>query len=661
MTPPPSAAWRLEVASRATVLASACAAVFIQTWLSSDAWAGIAPVVAACGVAGLALGVYAPRFAWGAIAFVLCLYPALQPLSWVGLGATFHTPMIAAVLGVTCGTSRRLTWALPARWRLPLVLWALSIAVVWPVIALREIDFNLSLLTQGGVALSSLGVTPPVQVVFVLHVALIHLIGVLWLDALFGNFRHTPGRTFQEWVVVPFIAGAVLSGVFGVVQTVYDPEFLNWSRYGAIGRAAGLLRDGNVFAVVSALGAGASVILATVRRTPPAWMAAAGSFSILSLAVWGSASRTGLLVLVSTALAIAMALRRERATRRAILALAIAAGIGIGGAIFTGRGLAPIERIRQVTGKGTVAQILTVLWERDGYGRYAAQMIRDYPVVGVGVGLYHSLASDYSLMDRGRDMEPDNAQNWYRHQLAETGVLGSLGWLAWLIVFVPTVFTRHPSPERAIVAGGVVGVGLASLVGMPTQHLTALLALCTFLFWHELLRTPASDLPAPLRWRGWAIVWLLVAAFVVLTVQVSRNELSVPERALRAGWHHEQGFLRSAAPLPPRTRWLMENAKAVIRIRNAYLRLDVSAPSATSEDEIYVQIVRNGETVATLAPATAGAPTTIYVRAPDGQSHMEIEFRVRGARTSRPDEGSGVLIGPWRFRPAPPPGALIVD
>ena len=66
------------------------------------------------------------------------------------------------------------------------------------------------------------------------------------------------------------------------------------------------------------------------------------------------------------------------------------------------------------------------LWLRD-YGPIAHRMIAEHPLVGVGLGGFNYLYADMLYLMSGSERPPDNAQNWYRQQLTELGVLGSAG------------------------------------------------------------------------------------------------------------------------------------------------------------------------------------------------------------------------------------------
>ena len=49
------------------------------------------------------------------------------------------------------------------------------------------------------------------------------------------------------------------------------------------------------------------------------------------------------------------------------------------------------------------------------------------------------LSMDYARAGGGPEVPFDNAQNWFRHQLAELGIVGCAGWLLWIVLFAGTL------------------------------------------------------------------------------------------------------------------------------------------------------------------------------------------------------------------------------
>src|SRR5262245_28635843 len=127
--------------SRLVVLTSALVAALVHGWLASGR-PGIAPA---------AMLAFALTFAIARVPLVGAIVPVLfaaylaPAVMFASFGASdYHTTLIwlAALLGpIVAQLDPR--WHIPGRWRLPFVAWALVIAVTWPIVAGRELDFTL--------------------------------------------------------------------------------------------------------------------------------------------------------------------------------------------------------------------------------------------------------------------------------------------------------------------------------------------------------------------------------------------------------------------------------------------------------------------------------------------------------------------------------------
>ena len=96
-----------------------------------------------------------------------------------------------------------------------------------------------------------------------------------------------------------------------------------------------------------------------------------------------------------------------------------------------------------------------------------------YPLTGVGVGSYRVLSPDYWRAMANDALPLDNAQNWWRHQIAELGVFGG----ALVIAFSVAGGVAGPAGARSVrtraastVAGSCSGSASTSFFGMPTQN-----------------------------------------------------------------------------------------------------------------------------------------------------------------------------------------------
>ena len=182
-----------------------------------------------------------------------------------------------------------------------------------------------------------------------------------------------------------------------------------------------------------------------------------------------------------------------RATRSKRVALvfasAIVVAVALGSVAIANSGtsaVGPIARIvRGFTPQWSatwVRQTATSLWVRDGYGTIAVEMIRRFPFVGVGLSGFYGLVPVFSWILFQKRMPMENAQNWYRHELAELGTVGSLGWIVWTVVLLFLILTARSRPGRqlssTVLRFVLVGFGVVSLVGMPGQSLVV-----AFTFW----------------------------------------------------------------------------------------------------------------------------------------------------------------------------------
>jgi O-antigen ligase len=126
-------------------------------------------------------------------------------------------------------------------------------------------------------------------------------------------------------------------------------------------------------------------------------------------------------------------------------------------------------------------------------------MIRDYPLTGVGIGSFNWMATDYWRLIAHDRLPFDNAQNWWRHQVVELGIAGSLALIAWSLLIAWLVFTRRPPAanrvETATLRGLLIGVGLASMLGVPTQNPIALLIFFYLVARFEQLTNPRTANP----------------------------------------------------------------------------------------------------------------------------------------------------------------------
>jgi hypothetical protein len=463
------------------------------------------------------------------------------------------------------------------------------------------------------------------------------LLGLLWFDWLWGRFARetTVPRPFHAlWI------GVTVASLVAVYQGWVDLTFLSTAFWANERRAAGTLLDANGYGMLAALAA--PVAAWWLRSRPPLALAV---FAVNGIGLWMSGSRTALVGAVAGVLGLAAALvlarRRgsfDRPLGRRVAPAIVAVVIVVGALVLAAGAVGPLRRIAEVP---LSRAGLADLWSRGGYGTIAVQMLRETPWTGVGPGLYHVIAPDYWRVSRQMTLAFDNAQNWWRHQASELGALGALPVLAWSALLAAGVLTasaragRHDAwLPRALLAG----IGVASLVGMPTQSPIVLLWFFALVAWWGAASTGAlaEGRVTPGAARGLAIALLaLIALHAAGTAVLARGWLSVPERAKRA----HRDYIVGAYDLEPLAgatsfRWTSGDARFLFAAKTRWLllRLWVQHPDAASSP-VQVTVTTPCGVVVDEALASA-APLNVGLELPEG-THV-LEATVRASRTWQP-------------------------
>jgi len=141
-------------------------------------------------------------------------------------------------------------WRLPSSWQFPIVAWALTLSFAWPVMIVREAGLRLGTLRDTGALDSWALLTTPQVESWILYVAITQLMGILWLDWLFGPGFGIRGPEFDSdresaipnpvhglWI------GATLASIVAVVQGTIAMSFLNAEPWIGLRRAAGTMLD----------------------------------------------------------------------------------------------------------------------------------------------------------------------------------------------------------------------------------------------------------------------------------------------------------------------------------------------------------------------------------------------------------------------------------
>jgi hypothetical protein len=234
-------------------------------------------------------------------------------------------------------------------------------------------------------------------------------------------------------------------------------------------------------------------------------------------------------------------------------------------------------------------------------------------------------------------LPPDNAQNWIRHQIVEFGVLGSLGWTIWLVMFGAFAFKFRRSDNTAtwITRGMVIGFGLISFLGVPGQDVTVAITFWTVAFWYvALVEPPAAPVPMP-RWMSAAAVAVAIVC-AAGTAQLALTRLRVPERAMRKTWPYSYGFASAqTVDGDDGYRRSRSHAVAVLDAPSRWLSVSVRADTRSGEPPMDVRVWADGQTVLK-AQLSSGGPLTAIVQLPEQSRRVLLEAAGRPLGSNRP-------------------------
>jgi len=640
--------------SKRLVTGWAVLALLAECWFVSGgwpavAWAGPLLLLAAALAATVDRRVVAPVLA------VAYLVPILIFEVHGRYHVNYSVVWLAGLLGVALPDALRRGWQVPQSWRVPLVCWVAGVCATAPIIVLRAVDFRTELLFRERLPIEALGGMPLLTIGWVLHVALLLVIGLLWFDWLCGQ----DVLFVRRWVTMPLAASGLLLAAVCLYQLFVDVTFLNYSVYASHLRASGTLLDGNAAGAVSACWIAGWTAYA-LGSSGARRVLALGLAALMWLPVWATGSRTALASALVITLACVAPLARGFVTRRRVVlaaALGLAAVIGVSDIVSRSPGGAagPMGRIQRMIPAPTAAGLrafTTEMWNRDGYGAAAARMIARYPMVGIGVGSFHERAAEFA----GHDLPPDNAQNWYRHQLAELGLVGSLGWIVFLGSFGWWVVRpRRGEPPAAWPTRGVlIGVGLVSLLGMPGQDPFVAITLWTFAAWHLAVAGRPKDVAPPRPW-AWAAAGLVVVVFTAGTAQLAAGRLRVPMRiAQQPQGAYSYGFWW---PEPDgeggEFRWARREATAVVPVRGRVLELALRANADMLATPLHVRAMVDGQPLIDATLSGDIPEVRVQRLLPDGTKAVVVDTWAERATTLPPPDGRELaMMVRWRFASA---------
>lgn len=536
---------------------------------------------------GLALRAVAGASAVATVALAVApLWQVLMRPLDPGGAVEFVMPWLA-LLGAGLAQPVPGGWRSPAPW-LPFVAgWGLVLALTGPVVVARELDFPRVTFDMFARDVVMAG-APPQGALFALLVLQAQLAALLVFDWYAGASETTRRRAWQA-----LTPGAAVAVAVAVWQQGADPALLSREPWIRLHRAAGTFFDANAMAALAAL---AAPVLASRFVRPglaPAWIWSPLVWAAATAAVVATGSRTSLAALAVVA---AIGLAAGGTTRR-WWALGGVATAGVATFAYLASHPWPelatgnaIERLAgslsafASTGPDSLSRLL---WTRDGYGPTAMALIAEHPWVGGGVGTFVTLVGDYARVTVGVPLPADNAQNWWRHQVAELGLVGALPALACSALAAVVLARGVRRREQAGAVAPLAGLGLMSLVSPPTQH-PIIQVVTALVVAHAACAVAAGQARLPRRGRGGLIIWPLALACAAGIAVEGWRTFRPSYRAVRFHTFYSYGVTDTVVTPFGEGRWAAPRSLAVLGPGGTTLVTRVVAP----HDDVAARPVR---------------------------------------------------------------------
>ena len=612
----------MDVATKRAVYAWAVIALVCEAVLMARGWPALLSAAAVAGLASAAASTWDRRTV-GLVLLFTYLTPAIV---WVVHGDTHPFLSIiwfAAVLGALMPDGVRGGWSIPPPWRTPLVFWTLVVIVAAPIVIARELDFNPGLLARDPLPSAALGSLPPFSATWILHAGLTQVLGLLWFDWLFQP-RPRPNTI----IAGALAASALVLMLVTVYQAFGNMTLLNTTVFGLTGRASGTLFDANLTGMIAAMWIGLALVPIGVSRSWPRFLSFGGAL-LGWVAVLATGSRTAQIAAVIITAFGAMSVLAPSEVRLGrvvwtrllpltLLLLATVLALGIAD-------IGPIGRLWRTLPDASMASWQRFgfeMWNRYGYGGAAWAMIREFPWFGVGFGAFQLMLPFFAP-----GLAADNAQNWVRHLVAELGIVGASGAIAWTVLFLIYLVRsmRKVVPAAWPLLGVLLAFGVVGLVGVPGQDLTVALTFWTTAFWFVSLVGPPAQ-PRPPAIAEWSVLLGLLVVFAVGTFRLAENDLRAPIRSERVAWPYTYGFYWPEQDTEGHEyRWAQRRAVSLVDAPHRLMTLTVRVPHAgiagrpvgfkawVDGREVISETIRDGR------------PVTADVQVADGRPRVRVE------------------------------------
>ena len=306
--------------------------------------------------------------------------------------------------------------------------------------------------------------------------AAIKLLVLILFFVLFCSFVNTDQR--RQTVVNVVIVMASVIALIGIGQSYLGKVI--WPRANA---GYGPFVNRNHFAgfCVMAVGlAGARVLLRTVQRERMALHIC--YLIIMCSGIVLCASRGGFLALVGVVFFLAMISvggrkdvesGNERSLKMRFAATAVLLVVMAVGAMFITSSDDLMQRFANIQAETEIGETPDMKFSRSELWQNTSKMIKDHPILGVGLGAYQFV---YPRYDQSSGiLRAEQAHNDYLHIIAETGVIGLILTISFIVILFGKGFALMQTKNKrrsAVILGslaGCFGIAIHSFVDFNLQ------------------------------------------------------------------------------------------------------------------------------------------------------------------------------------------------
>jgi hypothetical protein len=509
---------------------------------------GIAWPTAIAVIAGLLVRLLAG--ATPGVAVALALAPVWQVLMspWGQPGHFVSVMPWLAFLGAVLGWPGPRPWWAEGLWGGAVAAWALVLSLVTPIVAARELDFTLTAAAW------------PNEAASVLLMAAAQLVALLLFDWYWGATDAA-----RRWTWAALVPGVAAAAGVALWQQSIDPAFLSVEPWLGLRRSAGTFFDANATAALVALVVPILVTpAARPHAVPPvAWGGVWIALGLAGIIATGSRSALAAFVLALglQALAASRPVRWLALVTGAVLVAVVVAADRVADA-STGHAIGRLaDSLRRLYEAGAEG-VWRFAWDRDGYGPSAMSMIADHPWVGTGPGTFGSLVTGYARESLAMALPPDNAQNWWRQQAAEFGLLGSLPAFGCSLLALTAGVRALARRDHAAAVAPLAGLGLFALVAPPMPH--PLLQVIAGLVIAHAVTAAAPPPDAARRVRDGQMIWVLALICAAGSAVTGWQDLRPAYRAARFRTPYSYGVTPVGPTRYGPGRWMDQRGVAVV-------------------------------------------------------------------------------------------------